>query len=300
MKLSEFLTALNNRIAAAKVSGFWTDAAKELWIYEAVVRICSFKNWKVLEDSTTDSTIEDREYYTYPTTFEEDSVFLIEIDDDEYIKATWDDFREYKESSSSERRFSIFAGRIYINPTPEDAGTDNIEMWGRKKPSEMPASVAFTVTIATPGVFTKTAHGLVAGDSIRLITTGLLPTGLTGGTDYYVISTGLTANAFQVSLTVGGAAVDTTGSQSGAHKYITDDESTLPDKFNESIIKLALATCLDKEGRKSEAVAERAEVETPANPRIPGSGGLLAKLATSEESEGPKGYIGKAKSTRFM
>jgi len=79
----------------------------------------------------------------------------------------------------------------------------------------------FTVTIASPAVFTQTAHGLVAGDRIDLSTTGLLPTGLDTSTTYYIISAGLTADAFEVSLTSGGAAVNTSGTQSGTHTYTT-------------------------------------------------------------------------------
>lgn len=75
----------------------------------------------------------------------------------------------------------------------------------------------FTVTIASPGVFTKTAHGFQAGALVRFSTTGALPTGLTAGTNYYVIAAGLTANTFQVSTTAGGAAVNTSGTQSGTH-----------------------------------------------------------------------------------
>lgn len=81
----------------------------------------------------------------------------------------------------------------------------------------------FTVTIASPGVFSKTAHGFVAGDRLRFTTTGALPTGLTAGTDYYVIAAGLTADAFEVSLTSGGAAVNTSGSQSGVHSVLRMD-----------------------------------------------------------------------------
>jgi hypothetical protein len=76
---------------------------------------------------------------------------------------------------------------------------------------------AVTVTIATPGVFAFTNHGLVAGDSVFLETTGALPTGLTADTTYYVIATGLTANNFELSATPGGAAINTSGSQSGTH-----------------------------------------------------------------------------------
>jgi len=74
-----------------------------------------------------------------------------------------------------------------------------------------------TVTIATPGVVTLTAHGYTAGQLVFFQTTGALPTGLVADYGYYVISTGLTADAFQLSLTDGGAAINTTGSQSGVH-----------------------------------------------------------------------------------
>ena len=80
-------------------------------------------------------------------------------------------------------------------------------------------SAVFTVTIASPGVFSKTAHGLVAGDRLHFTTTGALPTGLSTNTDYYVISSGLTVDAFKVALSPGGAAINTSGSQSGVHTY---------------------------------------------------------------------------------
>ena len=80
----------------------------------------------------------------------------------------------------------------------------------------------FTVTIASPAVFTKSAHGFIGNgrEELTLTTTGALPTGLNTTTKYYVMSTGLSTNTFQVSLIPGGSqAVNTTGSQSGTHTY---------------------------------------------------------------------------------
>jgi len=74
-----------------------------------------------------------------------------------------------------------------------------------------------TMTIATPCVVSQTAHGLTTGSKITFSTTGALPTGVTAGTTYYVIATGLTADAFQFSTTLGGTAVNTSGTQSGIH-----------------------------------------------------------------------------------
>ena len=70
--------------------------------------------------------------------------------------------------------------------------------------------LVFTVTIATPAVVTAALRN---GTAVVLNTTGALPTGLSVGTVYYVVgSTGTTCN---LSATFGGAAINTSGSQSG-------------------------------------------------------------------------------------
>ena len=71
-----------------------------------------------------------------------------------------------------------------------------------------------TISIAAPGVVTWTGHGLSVNDTIRFTTTGALPTGLAINTTYYV-KTVLSANTFTVSASAGGAAVTTSGTQSG-------------------------------------------------------------------------------------
>jgi hypothetical protein len=71
-----------------------------------------------------------------------------------------------------------------------------------------------TISITAPGVVTWTNHGLSVDDTIRFTTTGALPTGLAINTTYYV-KTILSANTFTVSTSVGGAAVTTSGTQSG-------------------------------------------------------------------------------------
>ncbi len=70
-----------------------------------------------------------------------------------------------------------------------------------------------TITIAAPGVVTLASHGFIAGNGVVFSTTGALPTGLTAGTNYFVIP--VDANTFQVSATSNGGPITTTGSQSG-------------------------------------------------------------------------------------
>lgn len=74
-----------------------------------------------------------------------------------------------------------------------------------------------SISAATPGVVTWANHGLLAGQPVVFdVTGGSLPTGLTAGTVYYVIATGLTANSFSVGATSGATTgIDTTGSGTG-------------------------------------------------------------------------------------
>ncbi|TBB27337.1 hypothetical protein ELH48_09330 [Rhizobium ruizarguesonis] len=82
-----------------------------------------------------------------------------------------------------------------------------------------------TMTIASPGVISWTAHGLAAGTAIKFSTTGALPTGLTAGTTYYVVNP--TTDAFSVAATPGGSAIATTGTQSGVHTATTVPSGTV-------------------------------------------------------------------------
>lgn len=67
-------------------------------------------------------------------------------------------------------------------------------------------------TVTTGDTFTSVAHGLTTDDRVwfTTITGDTLPTGLSSTTLYFVRATGLTADAFTIATTSGGAAVDIT------------------------------------------------------------------------------------------
>lgn len=75
-----------------------------------------------------------------------------------------------------------------------------------------------TITIASPGVITWTGNKLQNNDPVEFSTTGALPTGISAGTTYYVRDNGTDgAGKFRITATVGGSAINTSGSQSGTH-----------------------------------------------------------------------------------
>jgi hypothetical protein len=79
------------------------------------------------------------------------------------------------------------------------------------------AATQITITIATPGVITAPAgFSILNGTPISFTSSGTLPTGLVVGTIYYVVNS--SSNTFQVAATFGGAAINTSGSQSGIQR----------------------------------------------------------------------------------
>jgi hypothetical protein len=77
-------------------------------------------------------------------------------------------------------------------------------------------------TDATNNDVQSVAHGLAANDRVvfEVIEQLTVPAGLTAGTLYFVIGTGITTDSFRVSTTLGGAAVDITGNGSAIWRKV--------------------------------------------------------------------------------
>jgi predicted DNA-binding transcriptional regulator AlpA len=76
-----------------------------------------------------------------------------------------------------------------------------------------------SVTIATPGVFTNSGtNDFKAGDAVIFQNLGTI-TGISANTIYYVTATTLAATTFTVASTIGGTALQITGSTSTPTVY---------------------------------------------------------------------------------
>ncbi len=140
--------------------------------------------------------------------------------------------------------YTKFGDFIYLRPKPNYSLAAALKAYFNRPASKF-NFVAATVTIAVPGVFTSTAHGLAIGDTLVLETDGALPTGLSVDTQYYVVAGGFTANAFEVSATAGGTAITTTGSQSGNHAFLkTSGSPGIPSTHHQALCRKAALTYL--------------------------------------------------------
>jgi hypothetical protein len=155
-----------------------------------------------------------------------------------------DDFYELYNTDTDSRGLPTYWTKvgdyIYIRNCPDYSETSGLRAYVNREMSKFNFTT-FTVTQATPAVFSATGHGLVANDAIILETDGTLLTGLTPDTVvYYVIAAGLTTSAFEVSLTIGGTAVNTTSTQSGNHKFTkVNKEPGIPVIHHEFLARVA-------------------------------------------------------------
>ncbi|TGQ19338.1 hypothetical protein [Mesorhizobium sp. M00.F.Ca.ET.217.01.1.1] len=74
--------------------------------------------------------------------------------------------------------------------------------------SILPNTKTATISVGSPAIVTM-ANTFAAGQPIVFQSTGRLPKGITAGTTYYVIAAGLSGASFQFSATPGGAAINT-------------------------------------------------------------------------------------------
>jgi hypothetical protein len=117
-----------------------------------------------------------------------------------------------------------------------DAATVGNFFYGGPLTPATQLSAAFSA-LASSDVITSYAHGLTTNDTVEFETAlgTALPTGLTAGTLYYVISTGLTTDAFEVSTTLGGGAVNITANGDGIWRKVVGKVVNSGDTFQVAI-----------------------------------------------------------------
>lgn len=221
MNLGELRQDLNDRISAAKVSGFWTDAMKDRWINAAGQRVCDFRRWRWLELALETQTNQSKEYYDYPDevgfAFKRDSIYQIDIEDEVYppeqsgrLRVNWTQFQKAKQIGDDSRKiYTNHNGFYFLYPVPEN--TKVMSLYGLKRWKPLDSD---------------------------------------------------------------------------------EDDPISPPEYDEAIVRIALAACLRKAKKYSEAKAELVEV---LDPQV----GVLAMLWTQENDEAPQGYGGEAKSSRW-
>ena len=109
---------------------------------------------------------------------------------------------------------------VYLRDNPNYAYTAGLIAYF-SRPLVKYTFVTFTTTFATD-TFDAVAHGLTTNDAVIFETdSDDAPSGITVDTTvYYVIASGLTADAFKVSTTIGGSTITLADDGTGNHKFL--------------------------------------------------------------------------------
>lgn len=160
-------------------------------------------------------------------------------------------------------KWTKYGDFIYVNPTPDYSYTAGLRIYPNRELSKF-SYVEATMTIATPGVVTAVAHGLVNDDVIILITDGALPTGLTADTTAYYV-TKVDADTFKLSTTlsdVGVTYITTSGTQSGTHKFVkVNTEPGIPVIHHDFLIRYASYQFMDAAHPKFAKLREQLAID---------------------------------------
>ncbi|MER9762425.1 hypothetical protein [Mesorhizobium sp. M0138] len=151
----------------------------------------------------------------------------------------------------------------------------------------------FTVTIASPGVVTETAHGRSTGDAIQFATTGALPTGLVAATTYFLNV--IDANTYNLRLTPESANINTSGTQSGTHSIVQfgthylSETGTLPTGITAGQDYFVIATGLTANAFQFSATSGGAAINTSGS-----TAGTIVLKTGSDSNDGTSASVSNA------
>jgi len=153
------------------------------------------------------------------------------------------------------------------------------------------SSMAATITLASPGVITlPVASALEVGDTVVFTTTGALPTGLTASVTYFVKEV-VSTTTFKISGVSGGAAINTSVSQSGLHTAtfgIAIVSATAHGLASADIVDIADINGVvpDIFGSYTIRVIDANKFTVPVAVTSPGAGGFVTRATSTPDING--------------
>lgn len=142
-----------------------------------------------------------------------------------WINEAWEDIQTQRQDWQWMRKTATFT-TVANQPiyTISQIGLTDFGHWSRDTFRNY-ANPFVSISIGSPAVANLQGHLLNIGDQVQFFTSGSLPTGITQGITYYVVSIP-TPDTFTFSLTAGGSPVNTSGTQSGNQSMTSNNTTT--------------------------------------------------------------------------
>ena len=139
---SELQTVVYNDLTAGTESSLFPSDTVKLAINRSYRKAGALFRWPQLEDAKKTSTVASGEYYDYPETWRPDSIWKLEVGDEQYGETpdgsplAFEDYlvwrRDEDNASSTDKKWANQKTRYFIYPVPTTNGSNNISIWGFK------------------------------------------------------------------------------------------------------------------------------------------------------------------------
>lgn len=166
MTFLEMQNAIYDDLGKSNTDPFYTLAIIKRYINRAKNRVEAAHDWPHLERSDIRNSEANQEYYNYPENWKQDSIYKLKFDGDDYDKVRFKDYLKYQEdngNNATDKIFSDFRNRFFINPAPTSVVTGGIEMWGQEYSADMSAdadTTPFTLEREIEEIICNVARGM--------------------------------------------------------------------------------------------------------------------------------------------
>ena len=124
-------------------------------VNRAYIKVGGLFRWSGTEDAKKTSTQTNQEYYDYPSNWRDNSIWRLEVDDNQYGETpdgspmVFEDFLQWKADSandgSTKKKWANQKRRYFIYPIPTSAGSYNISVWGQKVVDALSGASDYTI-----------------------------------------------------------------------------------------------------------------------------------------------------------
>jgi len=140
--LGDIRQAIQDDLTVDDGSTLFSPTLLDRVINRSYIKAATLYRWPQLEDAKKTSTQANIETYDYPSTWRPDSIFRLEVSDEQYGEdpdgspLAFEDYltwrRDEDNENSTDKKWANQKTRYFIYPVPTSVGTNNISVWGIK------------------------------------------------------------------------------------------------------------------------------------------------------------------------
>lgn len=153
--LAEMRTAVQSDLNVGSNSSLFPSDTVDLALNRAYRKAGGLFRWPETEDAKKTSTEADQEYYDFPQSWRADSIWRLEVDDNQYGETPdgspmkYEDYLQWRadsdNDSSTKKKWAVQKRRFFIYPVPTANGSYNISVWGQAVVDEMTEDASITI-----------------------------------------------------------------------------------------------------------------------------------------------------------